>query len=66
MRQFEHHDALSIKEAVKLLNNYEGKAKLIAGGTDLLGALKDEVLPQYPRALINIKTIEGLDVHQER
>ena len=61
MRQFEHHDALSIKEAVRLLDNYEGKAKLIAGGTDLLGALKDEVLPQYPRALINIKTIEGLE-----
>lgn len=61
MRQFEHHDARSIRGAVKLLNNYEGKAKVIAGGTDLLGALKDEVLPEYPGALINIKTIEGLD-----
>ncbi len=61
MRQFEHHNARSIREAVKLLNNYEGKAKVIAGGTDLLGALKDDVFAEYPDALINIKTIEGID-----
>jgi len=61
MRPFEHHNARSIRGAVKLLNNYEGKAKIIAGGTDLLGALKDEVLSEYPGALINIKTIEDLD-----
>jgi xanthine dehydrogenase YagS FAD-binding subunit len=61
MRQFEHHNVRSIRGAVKLLSNYEGKAKIIAGGTDLLGALKDEVLHEYPDALINIKTIEGLD-----
>jgi xanthine dehydrogenase YagS FAD-binding subunit len=61
MRPFEHHNARSIRGAVKLLNNYEGKAKVIAGGTDILGALKDEVLYEYPDALINIKAIEGLD-----
>jgi xanthine dehydrogenase YagS FAD-binding subunit len=61
MRRFEHHNARSIRGAVKLLNNYEGKAKVIAGGTDLLGALKDEVPAEYPDALINIKTIEGFD-----
>jgi len=61
MRQFEHHNVRSIKEAVKLLTHYEGRAKIIAGGTDLLGALKDEVFSEYPDALINIKTIEGLD-----
>ncbi|MBI5250376.1 MAG: FAD binding domain-containing protein [Desulfomonile tiedjei] len=61
MKQFEHHDALSIEEAVALLSDYEGKAKIIAGGTDLLGALRDEVFLEYPEALINIKTIDGLD-----
>ena len=61
MKRFEHHNARSIREAVKLLNDYEGKAKVIAGGTDLLGALKDRVFPEYPDAVINIKTIEGLD-----
>ena len=61
MKWFEHHNARSIREAVKLLNDYEGKAKVNAGGTDLLGALKDRVLPEYPEAVINIKTIDGLD-----
>jgi xanthine dehydrogenase YagS FAD-binding subunit len=42
-----------------------GKANLIAGGTDLIGLLKDNVLPTYPATLINIKTIPGLDYIKE-
>jgi xanthine dehydrogenase YagS FAD-binding subunit len=61
MKWFEHHNAGSIEEAVELLNSYEGKAKMIAGGTDLLGALRDRVVPEYPEAVINIKTINDLD-----
>jgi xanthine dehydrogenase YagS FAD-binding subunit len=61
MKWFEHHNARSIGEAVEFLKDYKGKAKVIAGGTDLLGALKDEVVPEYPEAVINIKTIDGLD-----
>jgi xanthine dehydrogenase YagS FAD-binding subunit len=61
MRWFEHHNARSIEEAVDLLRSYEGKARVIAGGTDLLGALRDKVLPEYPVAVINMKTIDGLD-----
>lgn len=61
MKWFEHHDTTSMKEAVKLLRRYEGKAKVIAGGTDLLGALKDQVLQEYPAAVINIKRLDGLD-----
>ena len=38
---------------------------LIAGGTDLLVKMKDRVLPGYPEALINLKTIPGLDTIQE-
>ena len=59
MRPFEHIDAKSVKEAVGLLQKYE--SKLIAGGTDLLGLLKDRVSPVYPELLVNIKTIPGLD-----
>jgi CO/xanthine dehydrogenase FAD-binding subunit len=33
----------------------------MAGGTDLLGVLKDRILPEYPDALINLKTIPGMD-----
>jgi len=65
MKSFSHINAKTINEAVKLLKNYKGKAKVIGGGTDLLGALKDEILPDYPEALINIKTIPGLDYIKE-
>jgi NADPH-dependent glutamate synthase beta subunit-like oxidoreductase len=61
MKWFEHHNAHSIREAVQLLKAYEGKARVNAGGTDLLGALRDRVLSEYPDAVINIKAIDGLD-----
>jgi FAD binding domain in molybdopterin dehydrogenase len=61
MKSFEHHNARSIREAVKLLNQYEGKARIIAGGTDLLDALRNKVFAEYPPAVINIKTINSLD-----
>jgi xanthine dehydrogenase YagS FAD-binding subunit len=38
---------------------------VIAGGTDLLGKLKDRILPRYPEAIVNLKTIPGLDSIRE-
>ncbi|HUJ68674.1 MAG TPA: FAD binding domain-containing protein, partial [Syntrophorhabdales bacterium] len=61
MKRFEHRTARSMTEAVRLLKAYEGKARVNAGGTDLLGAMRDKSLPSYPEAVIDIKTIEGLD-----
>jgi len=61
MKRFEHHNARSLEEAVALLIDYDGRAKVNAGGTDLLGALKDGATPEYPAAVINIKSIAGLD-----
>ena len=61
MRSFTHINAHSIEEAHSLLDKYKDKAVLNAGGTDLLGVLKDEILPGYPEVVINIKTISGLD-----
>lgn len=61
MRRFKHFDARTVDEAVSLLRKYDGKAKIIAGGTDIVGVLKDDILPEQPEALINIKTIPGLD-----
>lgn len=60
MKSFKHFNATSVDEALSLLTEYKGQAKLIAGGTDLLGILKDQILPDYPMALINIKAIPGL------
>lgn len=65
MKPFFHINAGSVEEAVELLAKYEGKAKLNAGGTDLLGVLKDRILPQYPETIINIKTIPGLSAIKE-
>jgi xanthine dehydrogenase YagS FAD-binding subunit len=60
VRAFKHFNATSVDEAISLMRSSKGNANLIAGGTDLLGVLKDEILPDYPETVINIKTIPGL------
>ncbi|HLA28756.1 MAG TPA: FAD-dependent oxidoreductase [Syntrophales bacterium] len=61
MKYFDHINANTLQEAAGLLCSSQGTAKAIAGGTDLLGVLKDRILPQYPKTVVNLKTIEGLD-----
>jgi len=58
MRSFIHINAKTVDEAVSLLTQYGKKARVIAGGTDLLGTMKDEIHPTYPEVIINLKTIE--------
>lgn len=65
MKSFKHHNARSVKEALGLLSQYGGTAKVNAGGTDLLGLLKERSLTIYPEAVINLKTIDGLDYIEE-
>ena len=60
MKEFKHFNAYSVDEAVALMGRYGERAVVIAGGTDILGKMKDAILPAYPEALINIKTIQGL------
>ncbi|MFW5826903.1 MAG: FAD binding domain-containing protein, partial [Alkalispirochaeta sp.] len=43
----------------------EGKAKVIAGGTDIVGFYKDNVFQTPYEALINIKNISGLEEIKE-
>jgi xanthine dehydrogenase YagS FAD-binding subunit len=63
MKSFNHTDVKTLAEAKTALIG--GKAEIIAGGTDLIGRLKDNVLATYPTALINIKSIPGLDYIKE-
>ncbi len=66
MKNFKHFNAYSVDEAVALMGRYGERAAVIAGGTDILGKMKDSILPTYPEALINIKTIPGLsDIREE-
>lgn len=59
MKYFNHLNVNTVEEAVSLLKGNSGKIRIIAGGTDLLGVLKDNILPNYPEALLNIKNIPG-------
>jgi len=61
MKSFKHINTATVEEAVRILNDYNGRAGIIAGGTDIIGVLKDQILPDSPEALVNIKTISGLD-----
>jgi xanthine dehydrogenase YagS FAD-binding subunit len=64
MKAFNHTNAKTLAEAKTGLAG--GKAVLIAGGTDLLGQFKDNILPTQPASVINIKTITpGLDYIRE-
>lgn len=63
MKPFNHTNAKTLAEVRTALA--DGKSAIIAGGTDLLGLLKDNVLPTYPETVINIKSIPGLDYIRE-
>jgi xanthine dehydrogenase YagS FAD-binding subunit len=63
MKPFNHTNAKSLAEVRTALSG--GKTVIIAGGTDLLGTLKDNILPQYPSTVINLKTVPGLDFIKE-
>ncbi len=61
MKTFAHFNALTVEEAVSILKRYGSKASLVAGGTDIVGKMKDQILPTYPEALVNLKTIPNMD-----
>ncbi len=63
MKPFNHLNAKSLDEAIAALQ--KGEASVIAGGIDLLGTLKDNITPEYPRTVVNIKTIPGLEYIKE-
>ncbi len=65
MRRFKHINASTLQDATSILKSYGKKARIIAGGTDLLGEMKDAILPEYPEVIVNIKTISGLDYIKE-
>ncbi|OHD74239.1 MAG: hypothetical protein A2177_11880 [Spirochaetes bacterium RBG_13_68_11] len=61
MRKFDHIAVTSLQDAVAQIGKHRKGAAVVAGGTDILGILKDEVRPVYPRVLVDLKRIKGLD-----
>jgi len=60
MKDFTIVNATTVSEAVSALG--QPKTAVLAGGTDLLGQLKNFMSPNNsPDVLVNIKTISGLD-----
>ena len=62
-KKFAHVNAKTLDEAAALMQ--KGNAAMIAGGTDLLGSLRFEILPNHPEVVINLKSIPGLDSIRE-
>jgi len=57
--RFNYLEPATIEEAVSLLSKYDGKAKAIAGGTDLLVQIRNKAIkPEY---VVDIGYISGLD-----
>ena len=60
MKNFEHESAASFDEAVSLLkDSRKGRKVAIAGGSDLLGVLKEQILEECPEVVVDLKTIPG-------
>ncbi|MEX0799956.1 MAG: xanthine dehydrogenase family protein subunit M [Dehalococcoidia bacterium] len=61
--QFEYFDPTTIDEAVSLLREREGEAKVLAGGQSLVPLLNMRLA--RPEALVDLRRIEGLDYIRE-
>ena len=59
MRRFEYFEPTTLGEAAALLSRYGGRAQPLAGGTDLLVELKEQL--RRAECVINIKRIPGMD-----
>jgi xanthine dehydrogenase YagS FAD-binding subunit len=58
MRAFEYASPTTKEQAVALLGNSWMDAEVLAGGTDLLSLMKDEIV--HPKRLVNIKQVQEL------
>ena len=59
MHKFEYFTPKTLEEVLSLLSQYKRRAKIIAGGTDLLVRMKEgKIMPEY---LISLGSVNGLD-----
>lgn len=58
MKKFGYKRAESFEGAGQIQKE-EKNAVFLAGGTDLLGTMKADILPEYPQVLVDLKRIPG-------
>ncbi len=61
MKSFEHINAASLEQVQNLLQSHGNFCRVIAGGSDLLGCLKDRIWPEYPTHIINLKSLPAME-----
>jgi xanthine dehydrogenase YagS FAD-binding subunit len=69
MKPFEYVKVTSVAQAVSLLAKHQEKAAILAGGSDLLGLMKDRLEGpklKMPQSLIDIKGIKDLNYIKEQ
>ena len=64
MKNFAYANPESAAEASGMLK--EPGAVAMGGGTDLLGVLKDGLLPEYPQKVVSLKNIPGMKTLEEK
>ncbi len=63
IKKFTHIDAKTVDQAASILR--AGNAAILSGGTDLLGTMRFEILPNYPEVVVNLKSVPGLEYIKE-
>jgi xanthine dehydrogenase YagS FAD-binding subunit len=69
MKPFDYYKVTSVAQAVSLLSKHQQKAAILAGGSDLLGMMKDHLEGpklKLPNFLIDIKGIKELNYIKEQ
>jgi carbon-monoxide dehydrogenase medium subunit len=65
--RFDFHEPASIAEACEILATYGPKAKLMAGGTDLMVNMKKKLLaPDHIVSLAKIVPMHGIEEQNDR
>ena len=63
LKEFQYCSPTTVAEAVSILKDYDGRAKVLAGGTDLLSLMKLRAVT--PECIVSLKRIAGLDYVRE-
>lgn len=69
MRGFNYYKVTTVTQAISLLTRFQEKASILAGGSDLLGRMKDRLEGpklQLPQHLLDIKGIKDLNAITEQ